>query len=993
MELDQVATASEERTRLIAELGQLLFDGRAGVALLTSLCITVIYPLMRLNFGPKVAVLGLSLIALDPFFLALSRVFHIDAGLTSLMAVSLLGLLAALGDKRSPTGRLGLLALSGFAGGLAMLQKSPAAFLVPWTASLLAAYAWREGFSRQILRRTGRNLLLWSLVVMIVYVALWPAMWSEPLSTVRQVAAKAIGYAEEGHEPGNYFLGGPVQEPGWGYYPVAVSFRLSPLVQLGVIAALVWLVSGGGPDRYRFEVAALLLYGLLFGVFMNLGAKKLDRYLLPLFPALEIAAAVGLLALTETVRNRLEGMASRPLPLFVPVFLGILVIQIALVLPHYPHYLTYYNPLLGGLSRAKNALVVGWGEGYEKAAAYLNARPNARELQTAVPTFAAFAPLFSGETVPTSNYSQSKTDYVVFYLAQVQRQHDADLMERYFYNTEVEPEHTVDLHGVDYAWIYPNLHYVQPMDYLEEHGRPGQDILVVNADAVFGKHYQGALEAREFHSRSSPQDVAELLRALPTGSQRVWYARYSDTDPVAVIQLLRNRGLLVEQREFPDLKLVLYRLIEEPRVAERLSLNFGDLELFGYAPTRPLPAWGRDGGVLLWWESDQALEKDYTAFVHLYDARGQRIAQGDSLIVNRDLLPTSRWGAGSSGTTLHHLSIPPGTPPGQYELRVGVYVLETGERLPLLNAGAGEAETSARLSAEIGLPDQPPDVEDLDISHPLEKDIASQLRLLGYDLEHRAVLAGNPVPVRLYWKALGKIGQDYRLRLSLNSGDGTAYPGCECGLVATDNGTSQWRLDAVFQEWYDVPVDDNLTTGEMALTLNLVDLEGRSVLEQPVELASVWVQSEKRSFQTPNSVDNRCKIRLGDAVRLLGYDLEVEEEQPGDTLKVTLYWRADAQVGRSYKVFVHLYDRDGSIVGQRDQAPGLGTRPTTSWEQGEVVADRYYVKIDPELPPGTYSAAVGMYDPGTSERLPAVGPGGERLRHDSIPLGEVEVEG
>ncbi len=1004
MELDRVATTSEERTRHIAELGQLLFNGRVGVPLFTSLCITVVYILMRLNFGPRVAVLGLILIALDPFFLALSRVLHVDAVLTGLMAVSLLGTLAALRHSGSRIGYLGLLALSGTATGLAMLQKSPAAFLVPWTALLLTAHACREGMDRQALLRVGRDLAFWGLVLIIVYMAVWPAMWSNPLNTVRKVAEKAVGYAEEGHEPGNYFLGQPVQEPGWGYYPVAVTFRLSPLVLIGLIASLIWLVQGREPVRHRFGVAAPLLYSVLFGAFMSLGAKKFDRYLLPIFPALEIVAATGLLGLVQVADTRLRDLLPRPLSIYPIAYLIVLVIQLSLVLPHYPHYLTYYNPLLGGLRQAKDALVVGWGEGYEKAAAYLNARPNAPELQVAVPTFTAFAPLFSGETLSISNYSASQTDYVVFYLSQVQREHDQTLMEQYFSNPRAEPEYIVTLHEVDYAWIYPNLNYVQPMSYLREHGQPDRDALITNGDSVFGKHYRGKLQVHEFHSRSSPQEIAGLLDDLPASAQRIWYARYPETDPDAASRLLKNRGLLVEKREFPDLELVLYRLVDEQPAPESLDLQFGDLRLSGYTPTRPPAAWRRDGGFLLQWESNKVLQNDYTAFVHLYDSTGHRIAQGDSPIVNRDLLPTSQWQPGTSGTTLHHLSIPVGTPPGRYDLEVGVYDLETGERLPLLNAEGEQQGTSAHLQGEVGVPDQIPDPNDLVIAQPSEHEIDPGLKLLGYDLEHQAVPAGEKIPLTLFWQALDSPRQDYRLQLGLLDHGRNVLEQRELSLVSTGYTTSQWRPGELIREHYYLPTDEKLTTGEITLTLNLLDWDGGPVLEQPLNLAPIWVQSKEPSFDVPSGVDSAGKLSLGAPLRsqpsssrasqprisLLGYDLD-SAGKPVDTLKVTLYWRADGEPERSYKVFVHVYDQEGDIVGQRDHIPGLGIRPTTSWEPGEVIADRYNVEVSAGLAPGTYSVAVGMYDADSGERVPAFGPDGERLVQDRLLLGEVTI--
>ena len=43
---------------------------------------------------------------------------------------------------------------------------------------------------------------------------------------------------------------------------------------------------------------------------------------------------------------------------------------------HYPYYLTYFNPLSGGNRSAPQVLLVGWGEGLEKAADWLNQQPD-----------------------------------------------------------------------------------------------------------------------------------------------------------------------------------------------------------------------------------------------------------------------------------------------------------------------------------------------------------------------------------------------------------------------------------------------------------------------------------------------------------------------------------------------------------------------------------------------------------------------------------------
>ena len=56
-----------------------------------------------------------------------------------------------------------------------------------------------------------------------------------------------------------------------------------------------------------------------------------------------------------------------------------------------------------------------------------------------------------------------------------------------------------------------------------------------------------------------------------------------------------------------------------------------------------------------------------------------------------------------------------------------------------------------------------------------------------------------------------------------------------------------------------------------------------------------------------------------------------------------------------------------------------------------MIQDEYVLVTDPELPAGAYTLSVGMYELSTGVRLPAVGPTGEHLPNDSIPLLEIQV--
>jgi hypothetical protein len=730
---------------------------------------------------------------------------------------------------------------------------------------------------------------------------------------------------------------------------------------------------------------------------MGLGAKKFDRYILPVFPALGIVAGIGLQRLLDLARERLKGIE------LWGAFASCLVavtLQLVLAVPHRPHYLTYYNPLLGGVRRAKDVLLLGWNEGYDEAVPYLNAKPNAEDLQVAVGRFSGFAPVFRGEARTMYTYSVWETDYVVVYVSQLQRQRNEDILAEYFYNPEAQPEHTVNLHGVDYLWIYPNRHYVQPVQYVEQHGQRSEgDCLLVNDDSLFARHYEGDLPtygffgqwnpAEEAYAYWSTEQVAGLLDEASRGCRRLWYVRYPAYEPHGYVDLLERRGLLRGRESYPHVELLLYELVQ-PKTDRALDLRFGDLRLLGYGLTDPPPAWGRDGGVFLAWDALQPVEADYSVFLHLYDGHEQRIAQGDALLVNSALGPTSRWEPGDAETALYDLSIPAGTPPGEYELEVGVYRRDTGERLPLLNADEDSQEKSVRLSVEVGVPDEVPQVTSLGLPHLLEQDvIPSQIALLGYDVEHDEILAGYPVPVRLAWEALGPMEQDYRLQLQLRDADGVPHVEETSRLVSTGYGTSRWQPGELLQEWYDLSTDESLPTGEMVLTLNLLGEDGHPVVTRGLTVTKVWVQSRKSSFQAPEISTPRT-VNLGDRVTFLGYDVD-QSVRAGESLPVTTYWRARQEMQESYKVFLHMYDSQGHIVAQRDRVPGLGARPTTTWEQEEVVADRLLLPIDGAVPVGEYQLAIGLYDEETGRRLAAFGPDDRRLKDDRILLDDVEI--
>ncbi|MGD2050378.1 MAG: glycosyltransferase family 39 protein, partial [Chloroflexota bacterium] len=90
--------------------------------------------------------------------------------------------------------------------------------------------------------------------------------------------------------------------------------------------------------------------------------------------------------------------------------------------------------------------------------------------------------------------------------------------------------------------------------------------------------------------------------------------------------------------------------------------------------------------------------------------------------------------------------------------------------------------------------------------------------------------------------------------------------------------------------------------------------------------------------------------------------------QPEDRVEVSLVWQALSEIPADYTVFVHLLDEGGHLVSQHDGVPANGTRPTSTWDEGERILDKHRLTMPADLPDGMGTLIVGMYDSNTVER-------------------------
>ena len=282
-----------------------LRQARKWFPAVTSLAVALIGLLAWRLAGPAIGILSAVLVGLEPFFLAHSVVAHLDGALTAYMTLSAL---CALIYFWAGGGR-GYLVGCAVATALAFLTKAPASFLalfVPFLAGLSLVPAHRRTIRE--FRGVMFSLAVWGLIIGAITLVLWPAFRADPIWALRSMIdyTEAVGGSD--HE--NFFLGQPVADPGPLYYLVTIGFRLTPVTVIGLaLLPLGLLLAGKERRRYLPFVGFLCAFILLFWAMMALPPKKFDRYMLPVFPSLEMLAAVGYWLVIRRFASRFVSLA------------------------------------------------------------------------------------------------------------------------------------------------------------------------------------------------------------------------------------------------------------------------------------------------------------------------------------------------------------------------------------------------------------------------------------------------------------------------------------------------------------------------------------------------------------------------------------------------------------------------------------------------------------------------------------------------------------
>jgi hypothetical protein len=277
-------------------------------------------------------------------------------------------------------------------------------------------------------------------------------MWVKPLETLgRMVESLTVHVGTTHYNPVFFNQESTLEDPGCLFYLATIGWKTTLVTLPAALVGALCSVRRGVGHRRKWVTWSLMVYIGLFTLQMSFGGWKQVAYLLPVFPALDVIAALGVVWIAESLEHW-GPLGGRAGTIFTVVAL---VAQAVVVLPRHPYYGTHHNALLGGSRTARNVLPLqNQNEGLDLAAEALNALPRAQRAAAGLHQrgAATFRYVFVGLT---TTIDDPRVDYRVYFLNHVMRQLDIeDWGERWEADRNTEPLYTVTFDGLTYVWVY-----------------------------------------------------------------------------------------------------------------------------------------------------------------------------------------------------------------------------------------------------------------------------------------------------------------------------------------------------------------------------------------------------------------------------------------------------------------------------------------------------------------------------------------------------------
>ncbi|WP_420644260.1 ArnT family glycosyltransferase [Candidatus Leptofilum sp.] len=252
------------------------------------------------------------------------------------------------------------------------------------------------------------------------------------------------------------------------------------------------------------------------------------------------------------------------------------------------------------------------------------------------------------------------------------------------------------------------------------------------------------------------------------------------------------------------------------------------------------------------------------------------------------------------------------------------------------------------------------------VQQPANANFDGKLRLVGYEIGQTAVTQqktsyqpGDTVDLLLEWEVLAPMDRNWSVFIHLND------PVIGVPIVQRDMFLDQGLQPTSLLEpgerifnYYQLAIPETaIAPAELLLSVGLydfyaVDQERLPLLngEDLVVLTSLTLEPASGNLPNPTQVNFENELEL------VGFELNPRQVAPGETVDLTLYWRAKRPLTTDYTIFAQVVDEDTTRWASQD----LG-QPTASWTDGDLQTVQMTLALNPDTPGKVYPVIIGLY--------------------------------
>ncbi|MAU00785.1 MAG: hypothetical protein CL608_26875 [Anaerolineaceae bacterium] len=259
------------------------------------------------------------------------------------------------------------------------------------------------------------------------------------------------------------------------------------------------------------------------------------------------------------------------------------------------------------------------------------------------------------------------------------------------------------------------------------------------------------------------------------------------------------------------------------------------------------------------------------------------------------------------------------------------------------------------------------------VQQPVNVNFDEKLRLVGFEIGQTPVLStgeatatqqktmyqpGDTIDLLLEWEVLAPMARNWSVFAHLND-PVVGVPIAQRDMYL-DQGlrpTSLLEPGETIFNYYRLTIPETaVAPADLQLSVGLYDFFTEERL--PLTNGDDMVVLTRLALEpAPGDLPNPTLVNFENELELVGFELNPRQVAAGDTVDLTLYWRAKRPLTTDYTLFVQVVDKDTTLWANVN----LG-QSTTLWQPGELQAIPVTIPINPDAPANVYPIHLGFFE-------------------------------